>query len=72
MTLEEPLLTEAQAAARLGVRSQTLAVWRMNGRHDLAFVRLGRTVRYRPTDIDAFIESRMVRTGKGELIAAGV
>jgi len=55
------LLTREQAAALLGVRVQTLACWAVSGKYDLPFVRIGRCVRYRRADLEAFIERRTVR-----------
>ena len=50
------LLTRAQAATYLGVSPRTLAVWKCTGRYDLPVVKLGlRIVRYRKSDLDAFI-----------------
>lgn len=42
-----PLLLPQQAAEILGVKVQTLAEWRLNGRGP-PFIKLGRAVRYRP------------------------
>jgi excisionase family DNA binding protein len=56
-----PLLTEAQAAAYLGVKPTSLLVWRSTGAHRIPFVRVGRLIRYRQADLDAWIASR-VRT----------
>jgi len=55
------LLTRPQAADRLGLQVQTLARWAMDGRH-LPVVKLGRSVRYKQGDIDAFIEKQTVGT----------
>lgn len=49
------LLTRREAAAYLGVAEQTLAVWKCTGRRFLPFVKIGRLVRYRKADLDAFI-----------------
>lgn len=49
------LLTRREAAAYLGVAEQTLAVWKCTGRRSLPFVKIGRLVRYRKDDLDAFI-----------------
>jgi excisionase family DNA binding protein len=68
MVASDSLLSEDQAALRLGVKSQTLALWRMTGRYDLPFIRVGRLVRYRVADLDRWLDSRTVRTGKGELV----
>lgn len=52
------LLTPGEAAAYLGVEQQTLAVWRTTGRYSLPAVRVGRLVRYRRSDLDAFLAAR--------------
>jgi excisionase family DNA binding protein len=49
------LLTRREAAAYLGVEEQTLAAWKCTGRRSLPFVKIGRLVRYRKADLDAFI-----------------
>ena len=50
------LRTAAEAADYLGVREQTLAVWRSTGRYGLAFIKVGRLIKYRQSDLDAFLE----------------
>lgn len=52
---ETILLTRREAASYLGVAEQTLAVWKCTGRRSLPFVKIGRLVRYRKADLDAFI-----------------
>jgi len=54
------LLTEREAAERLGLAYGTLCVWRTTKRYALPFVKCGRAVRYRGEDIDAFIAARTV------------
>jgi len=54
------LLTRPEAAEYLGVTPQTLAVWASTRRYDLAFTKIGRLVKYRLSDLDAFIESRLI------------
>jgi excisionase family DNA binding protein len=53
------LLQEWEAAKVLGVAPATLAVWRSTGRYNLPFVKIGRKVRYRQSDLDAWIKSRV-------------
>lgn len=53
------LLTPEQTAERLGVLTKTLDVWRCTQRYALPYVKVGRLVRYRESDIEAFIESRL-------------
>ena len=55
-----PLLSEEEAARQLGVKPATLQIWRSTRRYSLAYVKVGRNVRYRQTDVDAFIEARRV------------
>lgn len=60
----ENLLNDLQASQLLGIKPQTLAVWRCTGRHELPFVRVGRSIRYRASDIQRWLDSRTVgRTG---------
>ena len=54
------LLTTDEAAQILGVKPQTLAYWRCVKRYDLPYVKVGKSCRYRRSDIEAFIESRRV------------
>jgi len=49
----EPL-TEAEAAARLGLKIPTLRAWRHRGVGP-TFVRLGRAIRYLPSDIEQYL-----------------
>jgi len=53
------LLTPDETAERLGVLTNTLDVWRCTRRYDLPYVKVGRLVRYREIDVEAFIESRL-------------
>ena len=56
----DPLLTETQAAEALDVRPGTLSVWRSTKRYPLPFLKVGRKVRYRKSDVRALLESRLV------------
>lgn len=59
-TTSDPMLVENQAAEMIGVKPQTLAVWRSTKRYDLPYVKVGRCVRYRRSSILAFIEKNTV------------
>ncbi len=54
------LLTRKDAAAYLGIKPHTLAVWACTHRQALPFVRIGRLVKYRKSDLDSFIASNTV------------
>lgn len=54
------LFNPKQAAEHLTVKPQTLAIWRCKHRYDLPFLRVGRLVRYRRSDLDQFLARRTV------------
>ena len=47
---------EVRLAARLGVSRSTLQSWRYSGRGP-RWIKLGRLIRYRITDVDAFLDA---------------
>lgn len=57
------LLDESQAADFLTVARGTLSVWRSTGRHALPFVKIGRSVRYRRSDLQAWLAARTRENG---------
>lgn len=57
------LLDEKQAASILKVQPGTLSVWRSTGRYSIPFVKVGRSVRYRLVDLNAWLESRTQTNG---------
>lgn len=56
----ERLLAPPPAADFLGVKVQTLAAWRCTKRYPLPYVRVGRSIRYRESDLRAFLDARAV------------
>ena len=54
----EDLLNDLQAAQLLNTKPQTLAVWRCKKRHGLPFIRVGRSIRYRRSDIERWLQAR--------------
>jgi excisionase family DNA binding protein len=52
------LLDSREAARQLNVTEGTLAVWRATKRYPLRYVKIGRKIRYRPADLEAFLEAR--------------
>ena len=57
------LLDEVQAAITLDVTPGTLSVWRSTGRYNLPFIKVGRNVRYRRSDLEAWLEERTRANG---------
>ena len=60
MNKSEPsnLLTPKEAASFLKLQVQTLATWRTQGKGP-RFSKLGRAVRYRPEDLQAYVASHL-------------
>ena len=59
------LMTPRDAAVYIGVKINTLTVWRMTNRYGLPFVKLGKVVRYRKADLDEWI-NKNVSTDRAE------
>jgi hypothetical protein len=62
--LDEPLVTEADAARELHVKPATLAVWR-HRREGPAFVRVGKLIFYTPSALNTYVASRRVQPPGG-------
>lgn len=61
----DALLTPQRVAAWLGVKEQTLAVWRTKGKYNLEYVKIGSRVMYRREAIEAFIAQSTRSTSFG-------
>ena len=57
------LLDEKAAAAVLDVAPGSLSVWRSTGRYQIPCLKIGSKVRYRRSDLEAWLESRTRTTG---------
>ena len=53
------LLTTNEAAAYLGTTPGTLAVWRCTKTVNVPFIKVGRLVRYRKSDLDRFLTENL-------------
>lgn len=53
------LFTRKQAAEYLGVKENTLAVWATTKRHPLPYIKVGRLVKYRLSDLHNFLENNV-------------
>ncbi len=62
-SLGAELLDDKAAAALLDVSPGTLSVWRSTGRYALPFLKIGRKVRYRRTDLEAWMTARTRESG---------
>jgi excisionase family DNA binding protein len=60
MVTQNELLTTQEAAEFLGSTVGTLEVWRSSKRYPIPYIKVGRLVRYRRSDLLAWLESRTV------------
>jgi predicted DNA-binding transcriptional regulator AlpA len=56
-TQPDELLTTEQAAAKLHMKANTLAVWRHDKRYPLKYIKIGSKVLYRESEIERFLEA---------------
>ncbi len=59
----EKLKSASETASILGLKESTLAQFRWRGDKRLPWVKLGTTIRYKPSDIQAYIERSTVKQG---------
>lgn len=52
------LLNTLEASQYLGVTRDTLAVWRTTRRYELPYIKVGRLVKYKQSDLDKWLENR--------------
>ncbi len=56
--MTEKLLNTLEASQYLGVTRDTLAVWRTTRRYELPYIKVGRLVKYRKSDLDNWLNER--------------
>ncbi len=61
MQIEPAVMSRREAERYLGLRPHVLDVWASEKRYSLAYIKIGRRVGYRKSDLDEFLESRTVR-----------
>ena len=66
VTVTAELIDRAAAAEYLGVSPGTLANWQSTGFRRVPHVKIGKRVRYRISDLDAFIEQNLVNPIEGD------
>ena len=64
MTPTSQLMTPVEAAEYLGVSANSLETWRCTNRYALKYVKVGGRVKYRQSDLDAFLAARTVTPGQ--------
>ena len=56
--LTEPVMDTANAAAYLDMKPGTLEIWRSTKREGPPYIKVGRSVKYRRSDLDAWLDRR--------------
>lgn len=56
------LLTDVEACEYLRIRQRQLYTWRLQG--FIPFIRIGRAIRYRKSDLDAALDALTVRASR--------
>lgn len=64
---EDALLNRDEAAAMLGLKPTTLAIWACTGRNSLPYIKVGSRVRYRRSDLDRWLLDRTRGTTESAL-----
>jgi predicted DNA-binding transcriptional regulator AlpA len=63
VSTQDPKLSNADAARYVGISPKTLNDWRSAGRGP-SYLKIGTLVRYRQSDLDAFLDACVVKTTK--------
>ena len=64
MEMENDLLDSAETSQLINVSQGTLAVWRSTCRYNLPYIKVGRLVRYRRSDIEDWLDRRKKISGQ--------
>ncbi len=56
----EPLTDTNSAAQYLKIPAKTLSKWRSTGYANIPYIKIGRKIRYRPSDLRAYVERHMI------------
>ncbi len=54
------LISRAELAKMIGIKENTLAVWAVNKRYDLPYVKIGSRAMYRVKDVEQFIDDNLI------------
>jgi len=60
--LLDRLMSPKEVATWLEVEVGTLATWRWHGRYTLPYIKIGRLIRYRRSDVEGFLNAQSALT----------
>ncbi len=61
----DKLLTTDQTAEYLGVGKETLNVWRATKRYNIPYIKVGKLIKYRKSDLDRWLDERTCDNTQG-------
>lgn len=64
--IQEQLLNTVEAADYIGVRTGTLESWRVNKTYNLPYIKVGRLVKYRVSDLNDFLDRGRIESKVSE------
>ncbi len=70
--MNDKLMTTKEAASKLAVTEGTLANWRSERSQQLTYIKVGKAVRYRESDIASFLERNTVLPPNSEVCSINV
>lgn len=64
ITLNQDVLTDTDGASTLlNIPAATLIKWRSTGQNNIPYIRIGRQIKYRTSDLRAYIDAHTVKGG---------
>ena len=57
--MDDTLLSNEEAAAYLGIKPNTLTIWRTTKRFEIPYIQIGRKIKYKKSDLDKFLNKNI-------------
>jgi excisionase family DNA binding protein len=56
---DDKLLSNDEAAEYLGIKPNTLTIWRTTKRFEIPYIQIGRKIKYKKSDLDKFLNENI-------------
>ena len=56
---DDKLLSNEEAADYLGIKTNTLTIWRTTKRFEIPYIQIGRKIKYKKSDLDKFLNENI-------------
>ena len=57
--MDDKLFTNKEAAEYLGIKENTLTIWRNSRKYDIPYIQVGRKIKYKKSDLDKFLNENI-------------